>query len=146
MTYYYATTHPTTTSITQYKSFGVHRLLGLLTVTGCIAMTCPVFDKVLVLDTPLQNLQSEGNSRSFLDELTEPGEEEIIDVISDDSLPGFRPFEDKTTIKARNAERFTKQQMKENSFVANTICTISFHILFYVFFTLICYHHVYQIK
>ena len=83
MTYYYATTHPTTTSITQYKSFGVHRLLGLLTVTGCIAMTCHVFDKVLVL---------------------------------------------------------------ENSFVANTICTISFHILFYVFFTLICYHHVYQIK
>ena len=64
-------------------------------------MTCQVFDKVLVLDTPLQNLQSEGNSRSFLDELTEPGEEEIIDVISDDSLPGFRPFEDKTTIKAR---------------------------------------------
>jgi hypothetical protein len=113
--------------MTQHKSFGLHRLLGLLTIATFIA----------------KQLQSNSvdSSRSCLDELTE---EEIMEVISDDSvLPGFRPFEDKTTGEARNAKRkfSSAPQMKENSFVAGHIL---FHVVFYIFFVLICYNHVYH--
>ena len=93
----------------------------------------------------LQKLQSNSvdSSRSCLDELTE---EEIMEVISDDSvLPGFRPFEDKTTREARKVKRkfSSAPQMKENSFV---FVTVLFHVVFYIFFALICYHHVYMDK
>jgi len=126
--------HPTTTSMTQHKSFGLQRILGLLTIATFIARH--------VFFTPhLQKLQSNSvdSSRSCLDELTE---EEIMEVISDDSvLPGFRPFEDKTTREARKVKRkfSSAPQMKENSFV---FVTVLFHVVFYIFFALICYHHV----